>query len=330
MRSDDITEDPRYGHNAPYHGMPEGHLPGAQLPRGAGDHRRPAARCSAGSSSATREPARVHRAARAPGRGHRRLGGHRAGQRPALRARANFTRELLAQHAARVPAVPGLGRRDPLPAGGHRAQDRRRLVRRHPPRRRAAPRSSSATSSGTGSPAATIDGPGPHRDPRVRRARPAPSDVLRHVSPLLDDLREPTSSPASTRCSPADEALIYANAGHLPAVLRRADGTDRAARRGHGPAARRRPRVLRAQRGVPARADLLLYTDGLVESRTRDLTQGIEWCSRRSPRCHDRSPPRPATAWSRASPAASTTTTSRSSTSTARRSVGDGAHAAGA
>jgi PAS domain S-box-containing protein len=27
VRSDDITRDPRYGHNAPYHGMPEGHLP---------------------------------------------------------------------------------------------------------------------------------------------------------------------------------------------------------------------------------------------------------------------------------------------------------------
>jgi GAF domain-containing protein len=27
LRSDDITVDPRYGRNAPYHGMPEGHLP---------------------------------------------------------------------------------------------------------------------------------------------------------------------------------------------------------------------------------------------------------------------------------------------------------------
>ncbi len=27
VRVDDITQDPRYGHNAPHHGMPEGHLP---------------------------------------------------------------------------------------------------------------------------------------------------------------------------------------------------------------------------------------------------------------------------------------------------------------
>src|SRR4030095_8572617 len=26
VRSDDITKDPRYGHNAPHHGMPKGHL----------------------------------------------------------------------------------------------------------------------------------------------------------------------------------------------------------------------------------------------------------------------------------------------------------------
>lgn len=29
--------------------------------------------------------------------------------------------------------------------------------------------------------------------------------------------------------------------------------------------------------GFPAGADLVLYTDGLVESRTRDLTLGVEW-----------------------------------------------------
>jgi len=27
VRSDDITKDPRYGHSAPHHGMPKGHLP---------------------------------------------------------------------------------------------------------------------------------------------------------------------------------------------------------------------------------------------------------------------------------------------------------------
>src|SRR5581483_11978419 len=27
VRCDDVTQDPRYGNNAPYHGMPEGHLP---------------------------------------------------------------------------------------------------------------------------------------------------------------------------------------------------------------------------------------------------------------------------------------------------------------
>jgi hypothetical protein len=26
VRSGDVTKDPRYGHNAPYHGQPQGHL----------------------------------------------------------------------------------------------------------------------------------------------------------------------------------------------------------------------------------------------------------------------------------------------------------------
>ena len=29
VRLDDVLADPRYGHSAPYHGMPEGHCPSA-------------------------------------------------------------------------------------------------------------------------------------------------------------------------------------------------------------------------------------------------------------------------------------------------------------
>ena len=36
VRSADITKDPRYGHNAPHHGMPRGPSAGAQLPGRAG------------------------------------------------------------------------------------------------------------------------------------------------------------------------------------------------------------------------------------------------------------------------------------------------------
>ena len=35
VRSDDVTLDPRYGQNPPYHGMPRGAPAGAELPRGA-------------------------------------------------------------------------------------------------------------------------------------------------------------------------------------------------------------------------------------------------------------------------------------------------------
>ena len=36
VRLSDVTADPRFGHNPPYHGMPAGTSAGAQLPRGAG------------------------------------------------------------------------------------------------------------------------------------------------------------------------------------------------------------------------------------------------------------------------------------------------------
>ena len=55
VRSDDITKDPRYGHNAPHQGMPEGPPAGAQLSGGAG-HLAARARCSAACSSAIRSP----------------------------------------------------------------------------------------------------------------------------------------------------------------------------------------------------------------------------------------------------------------------------------
>ena len=105
----------------------------------------------------------------------------------------------------------------------------------------------------------------------------APSDVLRHVSALLETFAEPTFVTCFYAVLRPDEGLVYANAGHLPAVLRRADGTIEQL----GEAMAQPLGVGRAfsERSAefPPGTDLLLYTDGLVESRTRDLTQGIEW-----------------------------------------------------
>ena len=77
-------------------------------------------------------------------------------------------------------------------------------------------------------------------------------------------------------------SLIYSSAGHPPGIVVHPDGTTRLLDQ-----ARFTPlAVLRgferthAQYTVPARATLLLYTDGLVERRRRSLLDGIDQASR--------------------------------------------------
>ncbi|MCO8270471.1 SpoIIE family protein phosphatase [Actinoplanes sp. TRM 88003] len=76
---------------------------------------------------------------------------------------------------------------------------------------------------------------------------------------------------------PASGDLTYASAGHPPAVVTHADGATDLLDQG-----RSRPLGVRsagerpeAHYTVPARATLLLYTDGLVERRRQPLTTGI-------------------------------------------------------
>ncbi|MGW0425225.1 SpoIIE family protein phosphatase [Streptomyces sp. NPDC003015] len=72
--------------------------------------------------------------------------------------------------------------------------------------------------------------------------------------------------------------LTYASAGHPPGILAHRDGTIRLLEDGRSlPLAVRpgRPRP-EGECTIPARATLLLYTDGLVERRRRPLTVGID------------------------------------------------------
>lgn len=72
--------------------------------------------------------------------------------------------------------------------------------------------------------------------------------------------------------------LVYSSAGHPPGVLVRPDGTVDLLDQGRSTPLAVRPGHPRpsAEYTVPARATLLLYTDGLVERRGRSLTEGIE------------------------------------------------------
>ena len=74
--------------------------------------------------------------------------------------------------------------------------------------------------------------------------------------------------------------LVFANAGHLPPLLRHTDGSVHRLDRGAsaligalGPGMARRGEAAEA---LPPGSLLLLYTDGLVESRDRDVDEGID------------------------------------------------------
>ncbi|GAA4811900.1 SpoIIE family protein phosphatase [Streptomyces ziwulingensis] len=80
---------------------------------------------------------------------------------------------------------------------------------------------------------------------------------------------------------PATGDLTYSSAGHPPGILTHPDGTTRLLDQGRSVPLAVRPGRDRPEGccTVPARATLLLYTDGLVERRRRPLTAGIDQAS---------------------------------------------------
>ncbi len=77
--------------------------------------------------------------------------------------------------------------------------------------------------------------------------------------------------------NPDTGELVYSSAGHPPPILVHPDGTTQMLDDGHTIALGVRPDWLRpeAHVTVPARATLVLYTDGLVERRRIELEDGI-------------------------------------------------------
>jgi serine phosphatase RsbU (regulator of sigma subunit) len=107
---------------------------------------------------------------------------------------------------------------------------------------------------------------------------PAPADVLRRtntaVCQLLPDALA-TAFYAVLDLSTGD--LAYANAGHPPALLDTGDGhagyLDGAPGAMLGASAD--TAYTPSHRCLPPGASLLLYTDGLIEDRRRDITEGL-------------------------------------------------------
>ncbi|GAA3752873.1 SpoIIE family protein phosphatase [Micromonospora maritima] len=90
----------------------------------------------------------------------------------------------------------------------------------------------------------------------------------------------PGASCATVFCGvldPATGRLRYSSAGHPPAIVVHPDGTSQLLEQGRSRPLAVRPGLERpeAETAVPARATLMLYTDGLVERRRQPLTVGI-------------------------------------------------------
>jgi hypothetical protein len=105
----------------------------------------------------------------------------------------------------------------------------------------------------------------------------APGELLREVNRTTATLRGVTlATCVYAVIDPVEESCTLAAAGHLPAVLALPDGTTHAADLPAGQSLGLGPEAYgQARLKLPPGAILALYTDGLVETRTRSFEDGI-------------------------------------------------------
>ncbi|MEV6489861.1 SpoIIE family protein phosphatase [Actinoplanes sp. NPDC051633] len=274
MRSDDITADPRYGHNEPYHGMPEGHLPVRSYlavpvisPTSGG--------VLGGFFFGHPETARF--TAR-----HERLAEGVAGytaialDNAHLYARQrSMATELQRSMLPSVPEVAGfevVSRYLPAATGSEVGGDWFDVIEL--PAGRTAFVIGDVM--GRGVTAATTMG-------RIRTAVLSyarldlpPATVLQHVSQMAGTM----SGHQFVTClyavyDPTDSTLTYASAGHLPPAIIDADGRVSLPAERLGLPLRIGTDYRQRQIPFPPGSGLVLYTDGLIERRTRPLDDGL-------------------------------------------------------
>ncbi|WP_354700864.1 hypothetical protein DSM112329_01156 [Paraconexibacter sp. AEG42_29] len=111
-----------------------------------------------------------------------------------------------------------------------------------------------------------------------------PGELLGRLDPFVAGLRTMVTV-LYLLVDPAAARMRYASAGHLPALLRHADGTVDALRDALSPPLGFGPhRRAEAVAAFPRGSQLVLYTDGLVERRDEDLLVSLE---RLATRCGD-------------------------------------------
>ena len=107
----------------------------------------------------------------------------------------------------------------------------------------------------------------------------SPAAVLSNLDNLVQGLGMAQLATALYgRLDVAAGTFTWSNAGHLPPALRRPDGSVQLLRGASSVLVGALPDVVRAEDSVavPPGSVLVLYTDGLVEGRHRDLDEGLE------------------------------------------------------
>lgn len=275
VRSDDITLDRRFGRNAPHHGMPAGHLP---------------VRSYLAVSAVSPSSGEV-------------LGGFFFGHPEAGRftARHEYLAEGIAGYAAialdnarlfkrernlatelsrsmlpTVPEIPGLAicaRYLPAATGGKVGGDWFDVIRLREGRTAFV----IGDVVGHGVTAAAVMGQMRTAIRSYALLDLSPGELLRNVSLLAGTMPEPSFVTCFYAVhDPVDGTLVYANAGHLPAVLIHPDGVVEQIGEAMAQPLGVGSDYRQGQTCFPPGAELVLYTDGLVESATRDLSAGID------------------------------------------------------
>ncbi|MEV4281979.1 ATP-binding SpoIIE family protein phosphatase [Actinoplanes xinjiangensis] len=275
VRSDDITADARYGQNAPYKGMPAGHLPLRSylaVPVVSATSRE----VLGGFFFGHPEPGQF------TGR-HEQLAVGIAGYAAIALDNArlfamqrNTAVELQRSMLPTIDPVPGFeiaSKYLPAATGSEVGGDWLDVISL--PGRRTAFVMGDVMGRGVG--AAAVMG-------QIRTAVRAyaaldlpPDEVMRHVS----DLARTMPGHQFITCvyavhDPVNSTLSYANAGHLPPAIVAPDGTVTFLRERLGLPLRIGTRFLQRQVDFPPGSGLALYTDGLVERRDRPVDDGID------------------------------------------------------
>jgi Stage II sporulation protein E (SpoIIE)/GAF domain len=276
VRSDDITRDERFGHNAPYYGMPHGHLPvrsylavsavspttgevlggfffGHPVPGQFTARHEYLAEGIAGYAAIALDNARLFDRER------------------------NLATELSRSMLPTVPDVPGLAvctRYLPAATGSKVGGDWFDVIELRSGRTAFV----IGDVVGHGVTAAAVMGQMRTAIRSYALLDLSPGELLRNVSMLAGAMPEPSFVTCFYAVhDPVDGTLVYANAGHLPAVLIAPGGTVTQVGEAMAQPLGVGSEFPQGHADFPPGTDLVLYTDGLVESSgSRDLTVGID------------------------------------------------------